>query len=232
MRIAIVDDELIWREKSYSYLKEIIEKDDSVEVFKSGYEFLEKRNKYDIVFMDIEMTEMDGWDTIKQYRILYPDAVVAMLTTHDEMCSKGYHVNAFRFISKQNINTELSEALSSLRKVLRKDKQIEINVLSQGTLKVNINNIIYVETIKRNTLVHLRGNNYVCTQTMKEMCSLLEEEGFFKCHQSYLVNLDDVDYYDAQDIYLKNGETIMLSKRNRKAFEIEYFKRTFQCANK
>lgn len=83
-------------------------------------------------------------------------------------------------------------------------------------MKVNTNNIIYVETIKHNTLVHLRGNNYVCTQTMKEMCNLLENEGFFKCHQSYLVNLDDVESYDTQDIYLKNGETIMLSKRNKK----------------
>lgn len=99
-------------------------------------------------------------------------------------------------------------------------------------MKVNTNNIIYVETIKHNTLVHLRGNNYVCTQTMKEMCNLLENEGFFKCHQSYLVNLDDVESYDTQDIYLKNGETIMLSKRNKKAFETEYFKYTLQCANK
>jgi hypothetical protein len=40
-----------------------------------------------------------------------------MLTTHDEMCSKGYHINAFRFISKQNMEHELSEALSSLRKI-------------------------------------------------------------------------------------------------------------------
>ena len=92
-------------------------------------------------------------------------------------------------------------------------------------MKVNTNNIIYVETIKHNTLVHLRGNNYVCTQTMKEMCNLLENEGFFKCHQSYLVNLDDVESYDTQDIYLK-------SKRNKKDFETEYFKYTFQCANK
>ena len=67
---------------------------------------------------------------------------------------------------------------------------------------------------------------------MKEMCNLLENEGFFKCHQSYLVNLDDVESYDTQDIYLKNGESIMLSKRNKKAFETEYFKYTFQRANK
>lgn len=232
MRIAIVDDELIWRKKSYSYIKKIVEKNDSIDVFKSGNDFLEKHAEYDIVFMDIEMPEIDGWNTAKTYRIFYPESVVAMLTTHDEMCSKGYHINAFRFISKQNMEYELSEALSSLRKILRKDKQIELKVRSLKTLKVNINNIIYVETIKHNTLVHLRGNNYVCTQTMKEMCNLLENEGFFKCHQSYLVNLDDVEYYDAQDIYLKNGETIMLSKRNKKAFETEYFKYTFQCANK
>lgn len=124
MRIAIVDDELIWRKKSYSYIKKSVEKNDSIDVFKSGNDFLEKHAEYDIVFMDIEMPEIDGWNTAKTYRIFYPESVVAMLTTHDEMCSKGYHINAFRFISKQNMEYELSEALSSLRKILRKDKQI------------------------------------------------------------------------------------------------------------
>ena len=65
-----------------------------------------KRQEYDIVFMDIEMPEIDGWNTAKTYRIFYPESVVAMLTTHDEMCSKGYHINAFRFISKQNMEYE------------------------------------------------------------------------------------------------------------------------------
>ena len=124
MRIAIVDDELIWRKKSYSCIKKIVEKNDSIDVFKSGNDFLEKHAKYDIVFMDIEMPEIDGWNTAKTYRIFYPESVVAMLTTHDEMCSKGYHINAFRFISKQNMEHELSEVLCSLRKILRKDKQI------------------------------------------------------------------------------------------------------------
>ena len=87
------------------------------------------------------MPEIDGWNTAKTYHIFYPESVVAMLTTHNEMCSKGYHINAFRFISKQNMEYELSEALSSLRKILRKDKQIELKVRSLKTLKVNINNI-------------------------------------------------------------------------------------------
>lgn len=47
-----------------------------------------------LFFMDIEMPEIDGWNTAKTYRIFYPESVVAMLTTHDEMCSKGYHINA------------------------------------------------------------------------------------------------------------------------------------------
>lgn len=232
MRIAVVDDEFAWREKIQYYLKKIIANHDVINLFSSGREFLEKSERYDIVFMDVEMQEMDGFETTKRYKEKYPGAVVAMLTTHDEMCSQGYMVNAFRYISKTDMHNGIQETLCSLQKVLRNNKMIEIHILSQGKYEVDINNIVYVETYGRNTLVHLRGRNCICTDSMKEMCDKLERESFFQCHQSFLVNIDDVEGYDKKDVFLKNGESIMLSKRQRKAFEEAYFKRTFQCANR
>lgn len=232
MRIAVVDDELVWREKIKNYLKKIVKKYDVVNVFVSGKDFLEKSEKFDIVFMDVEMKEMGGLETTQIYKEKYPGAVVAMLTTHDEMCSQGYMVDAFRYISKTDMYKGIQEALYSLQKVLRNNKTIEINILSKGKYQVDINNIIYVETCGRNTLVHMRGRNCICTESMKDMCDKLEKESFFKCHQSFLVNIDDVADYDKEDVFLKNGESIMLSKRQRKAFEEAFFQRTFQCANR
>lgn len=232
MRIAVVDDECVWREKIENYLKNIIAEYDLVHLFVSGKEFLEKSERYDIVFMDIEMKEMGGFETTKFYKEKYPGAVVAMLTSHDELCSQGYMVNAFRYISKTNMCKEIQEALCSLQKVLRNNKVVEMNILSIGKYKVDINNIIYVETYGRNTLVHLRGRNCICTESMKEICDKLEREAFFRCHQSFLVNIDDVEDYSKDEVLLKNGESILLSKRQRKKFEEAFFKRTFQCANR
>lgn len=232
MRIAVVDDEAIWRQKIEDCLKKIIGNQDNVDIFTSGEVFLKKSEKYDITFMDVEMEIMGGFETTKLYKEKYPDAVVAMLTTHDEMCSQGYMVEAFRYISKTGMDKGIQEALSSLQKVLRNNKTIEIHVVSHGKYQVDINNIVYVETYGRNTLVHMRGKNCICTESMKEMCDKLEDEAFFKCHQSFLVNMDDVKDYSKEDVFLKNGELIMLSKRQRKSFEEAFFKRTFQCANR
>lgn len=232
MRIAVVDDEFVWREKIESYLKNIIAEYDLVHLFISGKEFLEKSERYDIVFMDVEMKEMGGFETTKLYKEKYSEAVVAMLTSHDELCSQGYMVNAFRYISKTNMCKGIQETLCSLQKVLRNNKVVEMNILSTGKYKVDINNIIYVETYGRNTLVHLRGRNCICTESMKEICDKLERESFFRCHQSFLVNIDDVEDYSKDEVLLKNGESILLSKRQRKKFEEAFFKRTFQCANR
>lgn len=232
MRIAVVDDESAWREKIENYLRKIVNTQDDIDLFVSGEKFLEKSEKYDIVFMDVEMDKTDGFETTKIYKEKYPGAVVAMLTTHNEMCSQGYMIEAFRYISKTDMYKGIQETLFSLQKILRNNKTIEIHVLSQGEYQVDINNIIYVETHGRNTLVHMRGKDYICTDSMKEMSEKLEKEAFFKCHQSFLVNIDEVNDYSREDVFLKSGEKIMLSKRQRKAFEDAFFKRTFQCANR
>lgn len=232
MRIAVVDDEAVWRKKIFDYLSKIIKEGDTLELFTSGEMFLEKSERYDIVFLDIEMKGIGGFETTKRYHNIYPGARVAFLTTHRELSDEGYTVSAFRFIDKLKMEEKIKEALRALQEVLRNNKLIEINISMKGKYSVAINNIIYVETHKHNTIVHLRSGIHECIDSMQDMCGKLEKEGFFKCHQSFLVNLDDVESYSKEDVFLKNGEKIMLSKRQRKDFEDAYFKRIFKCANK
>ena len=72
MKIAIVDDELFWRESVLKMTKSHysdIEVD--IDVFESGVHFLKAKKFYDIVIMDIEMPGIDGFDTIMEYRKEY-----------------------------------------------------------------------------------------------------------------------------------------------------------------
>ena len=232
MQIAIVDDEIIWRQKIEKCLKKIVDKNDNIETFSSAEEFLNNKKKYDITFMDVEMDKIDGFEATKMYKDKYTDSVVAMLTTHDEMCGRGYMVEAFRYISKMDMTDGMQEALFSLKRILEDNKLIEVNVLSQGKYKIKIKNIIYVETYGRHTLIHMNGKIIECTDTMKEMCEKLEGNMFFKTHQSFLVNMDYVLDCGKDEIVLKTKEKVMLSKRQRKAFEEAFFKKIFQCANR
>lgn len=232
MKIAVVDDLVLWRKKAVHCLEGILAGDCRIDEFENGKLFLDRAEKYDIVFMDVEMDEMDGFETTKKYKATFPNAVVAMLTTHQEMCNRGYLVDAFRYINKDNMEEEIREALASLRNLNRNNKKLELNIISIGKIAISENDILFIETEKRNLIIHTKTKDYVSTNSMKEICEKLEQDGFFRCHQSYLVNLDEIETFDNKDIILSNKAKVMLSKRQRKAFREAYYNRTFQCANK
>ena len=232
MRIVVVDDEKEWRDKIRRYIENVVDEDLQLEIYESGEEFLKNAERYDIIFMDVEMEGMSGLEATKRYKEKYPDSHVAMLTSHYEMADQGYIVDAYRYISKDKMQKGIQEALADIQTVLRDGKKIVVNIVMRGKYEIAINNISYVEVLGRKTVIHVGSKQYECTETLQEICDKLEREGFYRCHQSFLVNLDDVEDYNKEDIFLKNGKVVMLSKRQRKGFEDAYFKRTFQCANK
>ena len=116
MRVAIVDDEERWRTKT----EEIVTKFNAeecleIDKYASGEIFLKKAELYDIVFLDVEMKQLDGFETASGYREIFPKAMIIILTTHTELSRKGYMVNAFRYVDKTNIEEELTEALMSAK---------------------------------------------------------------------------------------------------------------------
>ena len=111
-------------------------------------------------------------------------------------------------------------------------KVIEMNILSVGKFPIKIKDIIYIETSGRNLLVHTRDQEYTCSGSIKGVCEILKSEGFCKSHQSYLVNLDEVESFDNKDIYMKNHDKVMLSKRQRQAFKEAYFQHRLQKSGK
>ena len=114
MKIAVVDNEKLWRQNIDTFVRKWYEdKELSLDIFESGDEFLKMKTKYDIVVLDVEMPEKDGFETAQEYRKLFPEAIIILLTIHLEMSRKGYVVNAFRYVDKTNMQYELEEAVIS-----------------------------------------------------------------------------------------------------------------------
>lgn len=105
MKIAVVDDMEMYRNRARDYIMQYYNKDTGVQIdcFQSGEDYLTSETIYDISFIDIEMSGMDGFETIKKARSKYPEGVYMILTTHTEMCDKGYLVNAYRYINKEKM---------------------------------------------------------------------------------------------------------------------------------
>lgn len=229
MKVALIDDEESWRNIIYGKLGEYFPKD-QIEIFTSGDEFLEKQKVYEIVFLDVEMDGKDGFETAREYAVYGSDSIIMILTTHAEMVKRGYVINAFRYLDKLNMEEELREAIPAALKLFEKNKKISIPIVGLGEKLFDLKEIVYIETEKRNVCVHTWKESYISSLGMKEIEELLGM-AFFRCHKSYIVNLDMVKEIKRMDLSLKNGETVLLSARKRAELKQKYLNWKYEYAN-
>lgn len=232
MNIAIVDDEKNWLLKIQKVLEDYY-KDTGITIktYLSGSAFLNSVQKYDIVIMDLEMPGQNGFQTIYEYKKLYPDSKVIILTTHTELSSKGYLVEAFRYLDKANLHAELEEALISIEKSNALKEKISLTICNTGKSDFVISDILFVETEKRNIRVHYRDTSHICTETLEYLEEALSSKGFFRSHKSFLVNLNAIRSFDHHDITMINGRKAMVSMRKYSELKKRYLEYKFEYAN-
>lgn len=236
MNIAIIDDEKEWRTKAKKELLqnlETINQNASISVYSSGDLFLQDEKAFDMVFMDIEMEGMDGFEATQSYKKRFPKCLVCILTTHSELYRLGYQVDAFRYIDKDNMKEEIPEALSSGIKVLGKNTKITFHIVNVGDIQLAINEILYIETVKRNVRIFTREEQYLSNRTISSLEEELREYGFYSVHKSTLVNLDAITDIDTKrrKLGFPNGNYVTVAGQKIPELKEKYLKVKFMYAN-
>lgn len=231
MRIAIVDDQEVWRISVDELIKKHYgENAPQIDQYDCGEKFYDQE-EYDVVFMDIEMKQMDGFEAAKLYKRNNSEALILFLTTHVELSRRGYMVNAFRYIDKTCIVEELEEALMAIDELPKKDRVIAFHVVNMAEMHIRIRDILFIETDKRNIIVHTLERDYLSNRGIEEVEEELKDCGFFRCHKSYLVNLERVRKIDRIYAHFSNGAKAMISTRKYAAMKEQFFAYNSMIAN-
>ena len=120
LRIAICDDEKYDRDRIQALLLEYLETHNlnaSIDLFSSGKEFLSERDnlvKYDIVFLDINMEEIDGIQTAQEMRSFQSDTCIVLVTAFINYVLEGYKVGAVRYIMKDALDVQIKECMDAI----------------------------------------------------------------------------------------------------------------------
>ncbi len=230
MKIVVVENEQIWIERLKEILLSFWGENVDIDIYHSGEQFLKNARPYDIIFMDVEMDGIDGFETISEYRKKFEDGLVIILTTHIELWSRGYKVEAFRYLNKAELDS-IKEAMEDALKKLRFHRNRTFHMVMSGDINIDIRDILYMETCKRNVLVHTKQECFECTESIKELAEELAQEGFFYIHRSYIVNMDYVKNYNNKELQMDNGETILVSSRRYAEFKSAFMKWKFDGGN-
>ena len=196
------------------------------------------QHKPQIVFLDIEMPYMTGFEMLQA--IEEKNFQVIFTTAYDQYAIKAIKFSAFDYLLKP---VDIEELKNAVQKVTAKEniqtvQQIETlqqNTLSpkkhlhklaiptfEGLIFCNVNDVIRLESNRNYTNIVLQnGQKVLASKTLKEFEDILPEELFFRIHHSHLVNLECINKYiktNGGHIEMVNGDVIEVSRRKKDEF--------------
>ena len=226
MRIAILDDTpsdaKVLQEYLLKYQEEISEII-SVDVYCASIDFLEDfKNQYDVIFLDIEMPGEDGLMVAKEIRKTDSSAAIIFVTNMAQYAIEGYKVNAVDFMVKPVGYYVFCDTLKKAIGFNQRRNSRDILINSQeGMLKINSQDILYIEKNQDKILLHTTEGDFSQRGTIKAIKEKLEGLSFQECSSGILVNLAAVKNVGKEEIRVRNVQ-LPLSRRLKKQFTESY----------
>lgn len=222
IRIAIVEDEIIYQEQLREYLRkfeqnrgEVIE----IETFSDGDEIVGNyKAQFDIILMDVQMQFMDGMSAAEEIRKMDSEVVIIFITNMAQYAIKGYEVDALDYVLKPisyfSFSQRLNRAIERMKK--RESRYITIP-LKGGVKRLKISDIYFVESQGHKLIFCTKEGEFIATGTMKEMEKALSNFHFFRGNKGYLINLEHVEGMNDSCAEV-GGANLIISRTKRKAF--------------
>lgn len=217
-RIAICEDDLAqlkYLERCIENIFEEIETQVEIFTFNSGKEMLKNNlEKIDIFLLDIQMEELNGMDVAKILRENNNEAEIIFVTAIVDYIQEGYKVRAYRYLLKPIKIEDLKEHLLSCIKDIAKKRDDFVLLKTKGEVhKIPIDKILYIEVIGRDIIIHTaEGEIYTTKNSMDNIEKSLKQYNFFRCHKSYLINIDYIQTIQ-KTTAIVNGEEVPISRR-------------------
>ena len=224
MRIAICDDEEKYRLELKTILnKLLINIDCDIDTFSDG-NILEAdfRDKpYDLVFLDIEMPEVDGITLAKKLRSLSEKVYIVFLTSHIEYALEGYEVNALRYLTKPVNIDKLKEVIKYVQDRETSARQIIIKEDGEKIV-IDVNDVIYMEAMNQNVRIVTVSGEHTIRYNIGDFEEQLKNDGFYRIHRGYLISLAKVKKLSKGDVIMELGKdeiSLPVSRSNLKSLK-------------
>lgn len=221
LKIGICDDNEIVVNELERHINDYInsnKKHANIAKYFSGIQLLHDSEVPDIIFLDLQMPEIDGLKTAIKLRKRKFECRIILATYLEHKYKEGYKIGAIRFVTKPFDKNEINEALDYAFGTFIGEERIQLynERLIYEIKQINIKYFKaydgYAEAYIKNSTLVMRVNKSLIN-LMEELDSRL----FFRINREYLVNLTYVQLFDKNNIVI-DGIKIRISRRNKRNF--------------
>lgn len=240
MRAVLIDDERDALEVLEWSLKKFAPKVEIVAMCDAALDGLDKIKtlKPELVFLDIEMPQLNGFDLLE--RLGKYDFDVIFTTAYNQFAIKALKICALDYLLKPIDGDELKLAVEKALNKKNSNSSLQLELLmsyfkpekpktrrialtaSDHLIFVDTNDILYCESDSNYTTFYLeKGDKVVISKTLKDVEEILEGGDFFRIHASYLINLKHVSKFTRGDggyVVMSNNKNITVSRKKKDEF--------------
>ena len=197
---VIVEDEFPAREELKYFLtkhKEIsLEKE-----FENNIDSLIylQENKVDVVFLDINMPELDGMSLGKILTKLNPNIKIIFITAYRDYAAEAFEIKAFDYLLKPYSEKRITEVLNNLTMIKDNSPTKEVEKINKVTVfldekmvVLSLDEIYYIEVSEKESLVYTQNEIYTSKLKISKWEEILPKNKFYRTHRAYIVNLDKI----------------------------------------
>lgn len=223
MKILLCDDDSVFCDDLEAYLEkyEINHKEEFVirKVY-SGRDVLDKlkKEKWDVLFMDIEMPQIDGVEVGIRVREQLNNYSLKIIYVSSK-CGYAmdlFKVDTFDFLIKPVNYQDLEVVMNKLGNSMNKGGEMFVYHKKGQTVRCKLEDILYFESCLKKTVIVTKNKTDEFYAPLKEVYEGLKDKRFFYCHKSILVNYNRVSEFYYDRLVLDNNEELEISQAKRK----------------
>jgi two-component system LytT family response regulator len=239
-RVLTVDDDAAARKR----LRDLLSLDAECELAgecSNGAEAIHGAGRADIMFVEVEMPDMDGFEVIR--RISGKAPLVIFTSRHPEYAARAFEARGFDYLIKPLAESRFHDSLSRAKVQIMRDRATSllrwrqvpqrIAIRKNGrVIFVTIEEIDWIEAADNYVCLHCGGETHVLRETIREMEARLDPARFVRVHRSAIVNIDRIKelqpwFRGDYRVILLDGTKLTLTKNHREKLDSQFLLGSF-----
>ncbi len=227
MRILICDDETKNINDLQKYVEEYMNNRGvsfEIEATTNPIGVVKSDAIYDLVFLDIQMPELDGFKVARELKERNSKVVVFFITAFNEYQDDAMDLQVFRFFEKP---FDVKRLYSSLDKAMEYIDGAYVDVFvynNKEHKRVLVDDIVYIKRENRKIYLYTKDSEIIVREDLDEWNDKLPNTFFYMVHKSFLINLHYITKYNYTEVYLNEAIRIPIASRKQADFHKFWFK--------